>query len=196
MEKRSKGPTNVKECSPQREAGFYWSARDLEDVTKDQKFGWDFFYLSMVRRHLGEIWVRKRTNLGPDIYGNLSKCLALQVSLYMCLKLLSPQSRNLILIFVPVPSQALWALSTHLLDGKLLSANSVTSKVRIIQLVQAFYFFFHIKSLKVCYGKIFAPRSVFLGALINSIAPSLSSLKAFIGNFWKIMYSFQGSYEG
>lgn len=55
----------------------------------------------MVRRHLGEIRVRKRTNLEPDIHGNLSKGLALQVSLYMCRKLLSPQRQKPYITFRP-----------------------------------------------------------------------------------------------
>ena len=94
---------------------------------------------------------------------------------------------------LPLVPRPLWALNMHLLNGKILSANPMATKLQIIHLVQAF---FHIKSLEVCYGKIVAPRSVFLGTLINYIASLFSSLKALIGNLWKIMYSFQGSYEG
>lgn len=111
---------------------------------------------------MGEVWVRKRK--GPDIYGHLRKCLT-----FKQLSLLAPSCKP----FKGRDSQ--FPAEASLSPQHTLLANPVASKVQINHLVKAF---FHIKRLEVCYGKIIAPRSVFLGTLINSIASLFSRLKA------------------
>ena len=55
---------------------FHFYGHILVIVIKDQKHGRDLSELPIFTRHLGKVWVRKR--MGPDFYGNPSKCLALK----------------------------------------------------------------------------------------------------------------------